>query len=102
MKVQIYANYGVLAHEYQIIFTANAPHRHSKVSDKITVEIPEEYQPHETTAGEIALHVPGMSWDYLLSEVLGSMDRMPALTWFDSHKTHRVMLRVVEGAETLM
>lgn len=101
MKVTIYANFGVLAHEYQIIYTATAPHRHAKVAEQVTVEIPDEYQPYETATGEVALSLPGMSWTYLLSEVLGSMDRLPAITWFDGQHTHRKMLRVAEGADRL-
>ena len=101
MQAKIYANFGVLAHEYQIIYTATAPHCHAKASEQIVVEIPEEYSPYETVTGEPALSIPGMRWNYLLSEVLGSMDRLPAITWFDGQHTHRKMLRVVEGADRL-
>lgn len=101
MQAVIYANYGVLAHEHQIIYTANNPHRHADVSERITVEIPQKYNPYETVSGEIALSVPGMSWSYLLADVLDTMDGFPAISWYDGQRTHHDMLRVIDGADRL-
>lgn len=102
MRTSVYANYGVLAHEYQTIYTANAPHCHATVSDKLEVEIPDEFDPYLNVNGAIVITVPGVQWKHTLDEVIGCMDSFPAICWYDgSKKYHKIMLRVVSGAERL-
>lgn len=97
MKATIFANYGVLAHEYQTIYTATAPHRHTKVSEQITVEIPDSFQPHISASGEIVLHVDGMPWPYTLDELLTTTTgKIPALHWYDGQREHRQALNVIK------
>lgn len=101
MKATIYANYGVLAHEYQTIYTASAPHCHATVSDKLEIEIPEEFNPYLNDTEDIVITIPGMPWPYRLEEVIGDADGFPAICWYDGGKNHRVMLRIVSGADSL-
>lgn len=101
MKATIYANYGVLAHEYQTIYTTNAPHCHATVSDKLEIEIPDEFHPYLNETEDIVITIPGMSWQYMLDEVIGCADGFPAICWYDGGKRHKTMLRVISGAERL-
>lgn len=41
-KIKGYANYGVLAHEKQVIFTATSKHPHADVSEEVEMELPED------------------------------------------------------------
>ena len=94
MTTTIYANYGVLAHERQALFTATSP-ADSVLSEAITVDLPDEYEPYETMYGNIALMLDGRP--YLLDEALSSKDDQPALRWIDSGlRAHCVPLRIVE------
>lgn len=83
-ETTIYANYGVLAHDKETVFTATAPHAHADFAEKITVIIPDQYEPYETQSGEVALSVPNGFNPYLLSEVLVSgKDGGPWLRYVD-------------------
>lgn len=95
MKAIIYANYGVLAHEYQTIYTVTAPHANATCHETCTVSIPDGYKPYETAHGDIALTIGNR--DYLLSEILASTKTgAPCLIWVDGGVTHRIVLRIVE------
>ena len=96
MKTTIYANYGVLAHEYQTIYTATAPHGHAKVSEPVIVEIPDDFKPYHNDYGEVVITVPGMPWPYMLDEVLTTVNGdLPGLRWYDGHKEHRLTLKTI-------
>lgn len=101
MTTTIYANYGVLAHEYQTIYTAGAPHCHAAVSEKLEVEIPDEFRPYLNDTDDIVINIPDMPWPYMFREVIGAMDGFPAICWHDGIKHHKIMLRVVSGANRL-
>lgn len=64
-----YINYGVLAAEKKQVWTANAPHATATCSDKVEIEIPEDWELFETNGGEIMLSAP-WGWDYAPDEVL--------------------------------
>ena len=98
MKTTIYANYGVLAHEYQTVYTATAPHGHAKVSEPVIVEIPDDFKPYHNDTGEVVVNVPGIPWPYTLDEVLAAVNgEQPGLRWYDGHKEHRVALEIIYG-----
>lgn len=80
MIVKIYANYGVLAHEKETVYTI-APHENATVSEPVTVTIPESVNPCKNEAGEIIVTLDGMA--YLLSEVLTNAGNRPVLRWYD-------------------
>lgn len=101
MNATIYANYGVLASEYRTVYTVNTPHCHAAASEKLIIELPDELKPYLSESGEIVLRIPGMPWPYMLGEVIGAMDGFPAICWYDGSKHHKIMLRVVSGAERL-
>ena len=81
MKVELYANWGVLGHEARPVFT---PVPISEAYDRIQVEIPEEFKPYQTESDEIALYLPNGYNPYLLTEVLNN-DELdgPELVWIN-------------------
>lgn len=80
MITKIYANYGVLAHEKETVYTI-APHECATASEPVTVTIPDSLTPRENEAGEIIVTLDGMA--YLLSEVLTNAGDRPVLRWYD-------------------
>ena len=93
MKVKIYDNYGVLAHEKQHVYTT-APEATATVSEPFYIIIPDSMTPYITAAGQVALNVPDGYNPYLLSELLFTAnDGMPVLSWIDRHhKVHEYRL----------
>ena len=83
MKTTIYANYGVLAHEKQMIYTTS-PETTAKFSEPVIVTIPEKFKPYETECSGIAVMLPDQSIPYLLSECLSGKNDKPILTWYDA------------------
>lgn len=85
MIVEIYANYGVLAHEKETVYTT-APHEHATLSEPILINLPDSVSPCENFLGETLVTLDGKI--YLLSEVLSGRKGDVALKWFDG-KTYR-------------
>ena len=80
MKTIIYANYGVLAHEKQTVYTT-API--SDVYDKLTVEIPTRLNPYITVMDEVGIE-PEKAMCNGLSEVLTTTKgNRPAIRYCD-------------------
>lgn len=94
MKTTIYANYGVLAHEKQTVYSTCPI---SDVHDKLTVEIPESLNPYTTVMGEIGVE-PADSGCFGLCEVLTTTrGNCPAVKYVDCNKkAHVVSLAVVD------
>lgn len=101
MNATIYANYGVLASEYRTVYTVDAPHCHASVSEQLTIEIPDTFEPGRNALGEILLTVPGISQPCLLSELLDTTaGDAPCLRWFDdSYRSHTVALAAVDSSD---
>lgn len=88
MIVKVYANYGVLAHEKETVYTT-APHEYATLSEPILIDLPASVNPRENAFGEILVDLSGMT--YLLFEVLNGAKGDVALKWFDG-KTYRTIL----------
>ena len=101
MRTAIYANYGVLASEYRTVYTVDAPHCHASVSEQLTVDIPDTFEPVRNALGEILLTVPGISQPCLLSELLDTTaGDAPCLRWFDAdYRSHTITIATVDGSE---
>ena len=54
MTTNIYACYGLAAHEHETVYGVTP----TDICDVITVEIPEELEPYETVTGSIAVMLP--------------------------------------------
>lgn len=84
MKTKIYACYGILGHEKEVVYHVTP----SKVCDEITVEIPEEFEPFASRTGCITVLLPlpivNTPLEFALEEVLTSTkDGEPAIKLFD-------------------
>ena len=97
MNLEIFANYGVLAHEYQTIYTCTAPHVHAAASDRVVVEIPDELIAGRNYLDILLIKIPGEAWPCPLPDMLASWGGRPCLIWYDGHTTHRKMLSVING-----
>lgn len=96
MQVKIYANYGVLAHEYQTIYTYGVEHCHAVTSDIVTVDIPDDLISGENYTGDPLLKLPGTKFLWPLSEALSHYGNKPCLRWFDGYENHRIMLKICD------
>lgn len=74
MKLQIFANYGMLAHEGVTVYSA----AHGEIYDRITVELPEGWEPVELIGGQ-GLESP---WGdcYFVDDVIACINDQP---WID-------------------
>lgn len=88
MTIKGYANYGVLAHEYQILFTAYAPAAHSDYAEEVEYTIPEGWKTSENGAGDLLLTLDGKT-SYLVKELLSSWEDKPVFAWYDGEKRHQ-------------
>ena len=93
MKIKLYKNYGVLAHEKELIYTYFMPA--SEVHDRVIVDIPQ-------VVGMNSYDEPMVSLDgsnYHLQDVLTTVNDAPALRWYDGRAYHIVILPIVESEE---
>ena len=87
MKIPIYKSYGVLAHEYQPVYTWACPQ--SDVYDEIIVEVPNV--DGENCDGDPLVNL-GDGLVYPLRMVLGSWGDEPALIWYDGAvQRHKIL-----------
>ena len=77
MKKQIFANYGMLGHEKQTVYTADYPG--SDIYDVVTVDIPDRFEVYETVTGSSAIIDP-VNGHYLLNDTLASINDLPYLS----------------------
>lgn len=91
MTIKGYANYGVLAHEKQTIFTVANEHGSATVSDKIEITIPDGWSISENQMGDLLINSPE-GQTYLASEIVGSWGDNPVLRWHNGEKERRVKM----------
>lgn len=87
LMVEMYRNYGILGHEKRPVYSLSP----SEICDKVTVYIPNRYQPHWTIEGNVSLSLSGDR--YLLTDVIQT-DRndTPYITWYDPPRLRRIPL----------
>ena len=90
-EIRAYRNYGVLAHEGQVIYTATAADT-AKVSEETTLVLPEGWDAWDNEAGEQVIERLETGERYMVREILGSWGDKPVLMWYDGQHTHRVNL----------
>lgn len=103
MRITIWANYGTLAHEKEVVYSI-AP---SEISEAIHVEIPDAY---ETVSGAIAVTVDpapyGEPSALMLQELLGNANQRgeggkipdrPVLRWYDGRRYHQRDIEVLSN-----
>lgn len=86
-----YANYGVLSHEKQTIFTAGEKNTYAKVSEEIEITLPDGWTGSENQMGETLITSPNGEV-YKANEILSSWGDNPVLSWYDGKTNHRITL----------
>lgn len=95
MEIKLYESYGVLAHEYEPVYTEQAPL--TNAYNVVTVEIPDEYPISESITNETLIDIDGET--YLLLQVLSNVKDAPALQWYDGQREHFRRLNVIRREE---
>ena len=90
-----YANYGVLAHEKQIIFTADQPHSQAAASEEVKIKLPEWFSCLRSADQGLIITVPN-GWKYTADEILQSRNDKPVLVWYDGDKECTVECKYTE------
>jgi len=86
MKIKLYKNYGVFAHEKEAVYTYIKPA--SDVYDRVKVDVP--YIVGVGDYGEYLLLLGDNV--YTLQDVLTTVDGAPALRWYDGQDYRVVIL----------
>lgn len=76
-----YINYGCLAAEKRMVYTAGNPASTATVSEAVEYTVPDGWELGESQAGDMILTAP-WGWDYSPNEVLGG-DAHPHLIGID-------------------
>lgn len=95
-KFEIYCNYGVLVAEKRKVYTYGNENETSVISDKLSVELPENeyFSLHETENGRLFVKST-WGWDYDINEVLTG-NKKPYFHALDKNmKAHNVYLDVL-------
>ena len=87
--MKMYATYGVIAHEYQPLFTLDAPA--GNAYDVFDLTLPEGWSFAENGASETLIVSPDGT-TYLPREILTNWGDEPAFVWFDGHSDRRIIL----------
>jgi hypothetical protein len=88
--IKIYANYGLLAHEKETVFSTTA----SDSCNAITVQLPENWKAYKSDAG-IFLESP-WGWSYTPEEVLQSRNNEPWIFAIDKDgKQYERKLKII-------
>lgn len=94
MKTTIYANYGVLAHEKQTVYTTNPI---SDVCDKLTVEIPDSLNPYITVMDEVGIEPDNAGCNGISEVLTTAAGNRPAVRYCDSNgKINIVALPIIK------
>lgn len=89
-----FKNYGVLAAEKKIVWTAGSEHFRATCSDKVTVKIPEGWELFETSTG-LMVEAP-WGWIYELNEIMAGNENPLFIVLDKDGKEHRIKLEIVE------
>lgn len=85
-----FANYGVLAHEKQTIFTIPGKHPHATVSEEIEITLPDKWEVSRSESEDLLIDTPEGN-TYRADDIISSWDDAPVLSWYDG-KDHRIKL----------
>lgn len=85
-----FANYGVLAHEKQTIFTISNPHGRATASEAVEITLPDGWEVGESvTEGQL---ITGPAGTYGADDIIDSWRDQPVLSWYDGQQEHRIAL----------
>lgn len=83
--IKAIANYGVLAHEKETVYTFKTPHRHADYSEEIEIYVPEEYKISQNYLEEYLIDVP-TGETFILTEILTNKNEKPTIIWQHNNK----------------
>lgn len=92
MKLKIYANYGVLAHEKQAVYSA-VPCSTAVLSEEMEIMIPDGFTASENIMGDWLINTPD-GFTLHMGDILASKDGAPAFSWYDGKKFHLIPVLV--------
>lgn len=94
--LRIYANYGVLSHEKQVVYTyANTI---SDIYEEVYVEVPEGFKVYDSADGLSIIISASEGYDYMVDELLKNVGGVPAFVYVGKDGGHRtVKCRVLEA-----
>ena len=95
-----YANYGVLAHESQTIYTAGNPEATATFAEEVVFVVPEKWETAENEAGELLLSPDGETY-YMPYQILSQHGGKPCFRWFDGIQKHWIVLKYSETGRTV-
>lgn len=78
--IDLYASFGVLAHEYKPVYTFDAPV--SSAYDKYVLTVPDGWSIDRAESGDAVVTAPDGT-TYTPSEILTNRGDRPAFCWFD-------------------
>lgn len=81
-KIKAFANYNVLTHEKQAIFTVSQKHPYATFSEMIEIILPTEYQVFKNEYEEILITIPEGE-TYIADEIISSWKNKPVLRWYN-------------------
>lgn len=81
-KIKAFANYNVLTHEKQTIFTVSHKHPYATFSEVIEIILPINYQVFKNEYGEILITIPEGE-TYIADEIISSWKNKPVLGWYN-------------------
>ena len=88
--MKIYKSYGVLAHEYQPVYTVDGPA--AEIYDVVNVTLPEGWEVDEGAFGGTLIVSPAGD-TYIGNDIISNWGDRPALIWYDNRLVmHRIVL----------
>lgn len=85
-----FANYGVLTHEKQTIFTISEEHPHATRGEEIEITLPAKWQVSRNVFDELLISTPE-GRTYKANDIISSYEDNPVLNWYDG-ENHRITL----------
>ena len=92
--MKVYKSYGVLAHEYQPVYTADAPA--SEIYDEVNVTLPDGWEEAEGAFGDTLIVSPDGE-TYIGNEIISNLGDRPALIWCDNRQARHKILLTEQG-----
>ena len=88
--MKIYKSYGVLAHEYQPVYTVDRPA--AEIYVVVNVTLPEGWEVAEGVFGDTLIISPDGE-TYIGNEIISNLGDRPALIWCDNRQArHKILL----------
>ena len=92
--MKIYKSYGVLAHEYQPVYTADVPA--SEIYDVVNVTLPDGWEEADGAFGDTLLVSPDGE-TCIGNEIISNLGDRPALIWADNRQVRHKILLAEQG-----